>query len=253
MAEVEVAVGEAALAPGPARGLDRRRYFDIMGAAPTAVTIVTTLDEAERDEPDESDDGPGRGRPGRPVGLTVSAVTSISAEPPILAVCLDVRSRTLPVVARAGRFAVNFLRGDRAALAERFASPVADRFAGVTWRSGVLGVPILVEDALAHAECLLEGTIAIGDHIIVLGLVVAGAPPPPGSRPLMYFRHAFSAWAGPVEDRGVGEANEAAARVREASIGGGALGEEAVPVHGPDPTRRRALDDRRLLRGRSSS
>ncbi|GIW20806.1 MAG: hypothetical protein KatS3mg065_1102 [Chloroflexota bacterium] len=223
MAEVEVAVGEVALAPGPKPGLDRRRYFDIMGAAPTAVTIVTTLDEAERDEPDGSDDGPGRGRPGRPVGLTVSAVTSISAEPPILAVCLDVRSRTLPVVLRAGRFAVNFLRGDRAALAERFASPVADRFAGVTWRPGTLGAPILVDDALAHAECRLEGTIAVGDHVVVLGLVVAGAPPPPGSRPLMYFRHGFSAWAGPVEDRRAGEGTEAAARDREAGTTGGGL------------------------------
>lgn len=186
----------ASLAEG---GLDRRRYFDIMGAAPTAVTIVTTLDEAEADEA-EADDARGRDEGRRPVGLTVSAVTSISAEPPILAVCLDVRSRTLPVLVRAGRFAVNFLRGDRAALAARFAAPIADRFAGVAWRPGGLGVPILVEDALAHAECRVEGTLAVGDHVVVLGLVVAGSPPPPGSRPLMYFRHAFSSWAGPVDD-----------------------------------------------------
>jgi 3-hydroxy-9,10-secoandrosta-1,3,5(10)-triene-9,17-dione monooxygenase reductase component len=186
----------ASLAEG---GLDRRRYFDIMGAAPTAVTIVTTLDEAEADEA-EADGARGRDEGRRPVGLTVSAVTSISAEPPILAVCLDVRSRTLPVLVRTGRFAVNFLRGDRAALAARFAAPIADRFAGVTWRPGGLGVPILVEDALAHAECRVEGTLAVGDHVVVLGLVVAGSPPPPGSRPLMYFRHAFSSWAGPVDD-----------------------------------------------------
>lgn len=203
MAEVEVAAEEAVAAPRAVAadlalvtepGLDRRRYFDIMGAAPTAVTIVTTLDETDQDN------GPGRAGPGRPVGLTVSAVTSVSAEPPILAVCLDVRSRTLPVVLRAGRFAVNFLLGDRAALAERFASPVPDRFVDVTWHPGMLGVPILPDDALAHAECRLEGTLTVGDHVVVLGRVVAGSPPPPRSRPLMYFRHGFSSWAGPVED-----------------------------------------------------
>lgn len=191
-------------------GMDRRRYFDIMAAAPTAVTIVTTL------EPLES---AGRGdrqighaalaharaeSASRPVGLTVSAVTSVSAEPPILAICLDRGSRTLPIIEQVGRFAVNFLRGDRAVLAERFASPGVERFAGVAWRSGRTGAPILVEDALAWAECLVEGTVVVGDHVVVLGLVVAGAPPPSGSRPLMYFRHGFSAWAGPVEDARAG-------------------------------------------------
>ncbi len=202
------------LAAAPEPDLDRRRYFDIMAAAPTAVTVVTTIDPAQpaderldTAEMASSADAAGStarassaGKTARPVGLTVSAVTSVSAEPPILAVCLDRRSRTLPVIERAGRFAVNFLRGDRAALAERFASPVADRFAGVRWTAGAVGVPILVDDALAFAECRVAGTLAVGDHVVVLGRVVAGAPAPPGSRPLMYFRHAFSAWAGPVED-----------------------------------------------------
>ncbi len=222
--------------------MDRRRYFDIMGAAPTAVTVVTTVERrgepvrstagAARpldggDGPDRPDDRPAGSMAGStrdaggeetstpgvdppmdgeslhagcPVGLTVSAVTSVSAEPPILAVCLDRRSRTLPVIERTRRFAVNFLRGDRGALAARFAAPGIDRFAGVRWRPGTTGVPILVDDAIAHAECLVEGSIAVGDHVVVLGRVVDGAPPAPGSRPLMYFRHGFSAWAGPVED-----------------------------------------------------
>jgi len=202
-----VVLPPALLAAAPEPDLDRRRYFDIMAAAPTAVTVVTTIDPARPvgeggadHAADSADEGSSAGAAARPVGLTVSAVTSVSAEPPILAICLDRRSRTLPVIERAGRFAVNFLRGDRAALAERFAAPAADRFAGVRWTAGAVGVPILVDDALAFAECRVAGTIAVGDHVVVLGRVVAGAPAPPGSRPLMYFRHAFSAWAGPVED-----------------------------------------------------
>ncbi len=44
--------------------MDTRTYFDIMGTAPATVTVVTTLDEA-----------------GRPHGLTVAAVSSVSADP----------------------------------------------------------------------------------------------------------------------------------------------------------------------------
>ncbi len=224
--------------------MDRRRYFDIMGAAPTAVTIVTTVDATEGSGggsfvPADGDDA--EAALSRPVGLTVSAVTSVSAEPPILAICLDVRSRTLPIVVRAGRFAVNFLRGDRAELAARFAAPIADRFAGVGWCSGVLGVPILVDDALAYAECLVGGRFAIGDHVVVLGRVVDGAPPPPGSRPLMYFRHGFSAWAGPVEDArngasgGTGEGTSGA--TGETSEGGAEATAQVPDVRPERPAR----------------
>ena len=68
-----------------------------MSAFPTGVAIVTTL------EPD-----------GTPRGLTTNAVSSVSAEPPILLVCVDRDSRTLPALLHTKRFVVNFMRDDHA-------------------------------------------------------------------------------------------------------------------------------------------
>jgi flavin reductase (DIM6/NTAB) family NADH-FMN oxidoreductase RutF len=169
--------------------MDRRTFFDIMGTAPATVTVVTTLDAS-----------------GRPRGLTVGAVTSVSAEPPSLLISLDHRSQTLGELVAAGRFAVNYLRGDRADVAGRFASRDGDRFDGTAWRPGAIGVPILYADSLSWLECRIEQVVRSGDHALLIGGVVAGSPPPPRSRPLMYFRHRYETWAGDVDDA------EAAAR-----------------------------------------
>ena len=63
-----------------------------MSAFPTGVAVVTTLD-AE----------------GGPRGLTTNALCAVSAEPPLLLVCVDRESRTLPALLHSGRFVVNFL------------------------------------------------------------------------------------------------------------------------------------------------
>jgi flavin reductase (DIM6/NTAB) family NADH-FMN oxidoreductase RutF len=163
--------------------MDTRTFFDIMGTAPAAVTIVTTVDDA-----------------GRPHGLTAGAVCSVSADPPILLVCIDLRSRTLPAIRERGEFAVSFLAGGHADVARRFASPAADRFESLDWAPGTLGLPLLPGVALAHAECRLTSEQVVGDHVVLFGLVVDGRAPAPGTRPLMYFRHRFAAWEGRVDD-----------------------------------------------------
>jgi 3-hydroxy-9,10-secoandrosta-1,3,5(10)-triene-9,17-dione monooxygenase reductase component len=169
--------------------MDRRTYLDIVGTLPTGVTVVTTLDHA-----------------GRPHGMTVSAVCSVSADPPILLICIDRRSRTLRLIRDAGSFAVNFLRGDRAAIGQRFGSPDPDRFSGVNWQpASANGVPVLVDDALSHAACRTLQEIEAGDHLILIGLVESGSPPPPLSRPLTYFRRQYGPWAGEVRFPGASD------------------------------------------------
>ncbi len=163
--------------------MDKRMFFDIMGTAPATVTVVTTLN-----------------RLGEPRGLTVAAVTSMSAEPPSLLISLDRQSRSLPDLVESGRFAVNYLRGDRAEISRRFSLSVAERFAGVEWRPGSTGMPILHADSLAWLECRIDRVIEQGDHVILIAWVEDGAPPPPQSRPLMYFRHHYEPWPGQVED-----------------------------------------------------
>lgn len=167
--------------------MDKRTFFDIMGTAPAAVSIVTTVCAD-----------------GSPRGMTVAAVSSVSADPPSLLISVDHRSRTLPDLESAGYFAVNYLRGDRAEVSQRFASPVADRFEGIEWRPGSTGMPILHADCLSWLECRIDQVIHSGDHVILIAGVLDGAAPPPKSRPLMYFRHHYEAWAGQVDDaRGI--------------------------------------------------
>lgn len=157
------------------RGLAREELFAIMSAFPTGVAVVTTRDAQ-----------------GRPRGLTAQSVASVSAEPPLVLVCIDRESRTLPALRASRRFVVNFLRADRGALCARFASKTEDKFAGVAWREAADGMPVLHEDALAHAECTTERELQVGDHVVVIGLVVGGQPPEPDGVPLVYYRRRFS-------------------------------------------------------------
>ena len=160
--------------------VDRSTFFQIMSAFPTGVAIVTTL---------ESD--------GTPRGLTTNAVTSVSADPPILLVCVDRDSRTLPALRESRRFVVNFMRDDHAEICELFASKADDKFAALAWTPGLGGLPILHEGAVAHAECVTLEELEIGDHVVVTGRVEAGAGPAVDDVPIVWFRRGFSSAQAP--------------------------------------------------------
>jgi flavin reductase (NADH) len=160
--------------------VERNDFFAIMSAFPTGVAIVTTL------EPD-----------GTPRGLTTNAVTSVSAEPPILLVSVDSRSRTLPALLHSKRFVVNFMRDDCAEICAFFASKSDDKFSNVAWTPGLGGVPILHEGAVAHAECSTLEELEVGDHVVVTGLVEAGSPPAPADIPIVYFKREYASAPAP--------------------------------------------------------
>ncbi|MGC9496866.1 flavin reductase family protein [Streptomyces sp. WG7] len=139
-----------------------------------------------------------RGEDG-PLGMTVSAVTSLSARPPLLLVCLRDGSRTLAAVRARRAFAVHLLREEQQELAGRFASPTttaAERFAGTGTRQ-VLGAPVLA-GALAWSVCLTEDVRRYGDHHLVVGRVAAVHVG--GGRPLLWHDRRFGALTEPVTD-----------------------------------------------------
>lgn len=124
-----------------------------------------------------------------PHGMTVSAVSSLSMDPPMLLACLNTASRTQEVVTRTGVFAVNILAHDQGELAARFArSGLPDKFDGVGVRRGQTGVPLL-DGALAVIECRVAEVVTGGTHRVFLGRVVH-AEAGEGS-PLAYFRGRF--------------------------------------------------------------
>jgi 4-nitrophenol 2-monooxygenase / 4-nitrocatechol 4-monooxygenase, reductase component len=132
--------------------IDQEVFRDVIGHFPSGVTIVT----AREDDVD--------------YGVTVSAVASLSLEPPMLLACLNQISRTKAVIERTGMFAVNVLTEQQEELAARFATNRDDKFKGLDVRNGTLAVPLL-PDALAHVECRVVDTAVGGTHTVFLAEV----------------------------------------------------------------------------------
>jgi flavin reductase (DIM6/NTAB) family NADH-FMN oxidoreductase RutF len=124
-----------------------------LGMFATGVTIVTARDAS-----------------GQCVGLTANSFNSVSMAPPLVLWSLSRRAGALQAFSRGSHYAINILAADQHALAERFASKVADRFAGVAFHEGAGGAPIL-EGAAAVFECFNRSRYEEGDHIIFVGEV----------------------------------------------------------------------------------
>jgi flavin reductase (DIM6/NTAB) family NADH-FMN oxidoreductase RutF len=159
--------------------MDRATFFAIMGAFPTGVGIVATLDHGQE-----------------PRGLTSNALCSVSADPPLMLVCVDKNSNTLPALRHSQKFVVNYLSAGRGELANLFASKEPDKFAHISWRPAHNGMPWLHVDSIAYAECNVTQELEAGDHLIFIAEVVGGQPPAPGTKPLMYFRRTYGTWDG---------------------------------------------------------
>lgn len=136
--------------------IDRQLYKTLLRRWASGVAIVTT-------------------RAGeRVAGMTATSFTSVSLEPPLVLVCADKKALTLPVLEEAGVFAVNVLADDQHELSARFAlsGNEALRFEGLACRSGPTGSPWLPE-TLAVLDCRSVATHDAGDHVIVVGEVLA--------------------------------------------------------------------------------
>lgn len=118
-------------------------------------------------------------------GLTVSAFSSLSLNPPYILVCIDKRSSSIAVIEGARQFSVNLLAADQQALSNHFASKLEDKFAGVAWYPSKLGTPIL-EGVLGWLECTLVQVVDAGDHVIVIGQV-EHAVADESKQPLLYY------------------------------------------------------------------
>jgi len=128
----------------------------VLGRWATGVTIVTTRDGD------------------RVHGMTVSAFTEVSLEPPLVLICADRSSNTRPLIDAAGVFAVNILARDQEALSNRFASKKEEsrRFEGLECDVGTTGAPLL-PGAVANLDCRVVAVHEHGDHVVYLGEVEA--------------------------------------------------------------------------------
>lgn len=139
--------------PTPAMG--RADFINAMRRVAASVTVVTTDGTAGRH------------------GATVSAFSSVSADPPTVLVCLHTKSRIAAAVKGNGRFCVNVLPEHSDQIADRFAGAhdrdIADRFADIPCQ-GVTGMPPSIDGATSFA-CTVDHVVQSGSHLVVFGRV----------------------------------------------------------------------------------
>ena len=125
---------------------------------------------------------------GAPHGLTVNSFTSVSMTPPLVLVCIDYSSNTLPVFRQAAGYGISVLGEEQEPLSARFATRGQDRFDGVAWKAGETGVPLL-DGALAHLECVTRNVVEAGDHAVFIAEVVRIQTRE--GKPLLFFDSAY--------------------------------------------------------------
>ncbi len=135
--------------------IDATRFKSLMRGVASTVSVVTTVHE------------------GQPHGMTATAFSSVSADPPMVLIVLNKGTRSHPLVSASGLFVVNMLQQGQVDLGARFAGKLDDQFAGISYRTGHTGAPIL-EDVVSYFECETVSEVDVGTHTIFLGRVVGG-------------------------------------------------------------------------------
>ena len=130
-----------------------RHFRDALGQFATGVTVICARNPA-----------------GRYIGFTANSFNSLSLNPPLIAWSLADGGPTAAALQSADRYAVNVLAHDQVELARRFSRPHADRFAGVPYRIGAAGAP-LIEGCIAWFECRHHAQYRTGDHMLFIGEV----------------------------------------------------------------------------------
>lgn len=143
-------------------------YRDCMARFAGAVHVVAT-------------DGPAGRR-----GVTVSAVTSVSDNPPTLLMCLNRNRPENGWFAENGHFSLNTLCAGQIDIARAFAGEehmeMEERFALGRWRTLVTGSPVL-EGARMALDCRVVNVMDVATHMVIFG-EVAGCQMPAGDEPL---------------------------------------------------------------------
>ena len=153
--------------------VDRDTFKRTLGSWASGVTIVTSQHAGER------------------MGMTVSAFSSVSLDPPLVLICADKASNTNTLIHASRTFTVNVLGREQSALSNLFADKKREavRFDGLDCKTGASGCPRL-PGALAHLDCRVRDVVDAGDHILYVGSVEA-AHIDAEQEPLVYWRGGY--------------------------------------------------------------
>ena len=132
---------------------DLRASFKLaMRRFPAAVSVITSADQSRRH------------------GMTATAVTSLSLDPPSLIACINRSTLLHDIMSVSRHFCVNLLRGDQAELSSAFSGAVAPeaRFELGSWLTSAEGASYLA-DAQLNIFCRKVAAVPYGTHTIFIG------------------------------------------------------------------------------------
>ena len=152
--------------------VDQSSFRAVLGRFATGVTVVTAIDRRKRD-----------------VGMTVSAFSSVSLDPPLVLFCIDHSASVYNTLSKTECFVANILSEGQEALARRFADKDAERFVGIGYERGQLGPAILYE-VLGYIECKVVARHEAGDHDVIVGSVEVAVANE--GKPLLYYRGGYA-------------------------------------------------------------
>lgn len=148
-------------------GVDLRATF---GMFPTGVTIITATVEGER------------------IAATVSSFSSLSLDPPLLLFSIGRHSKAFAAWSSVTHFAVNILDRSQKELSARFGRSQPNKWEGVHALTGQLSGARIFPDALAWFECETYRAYEGGDHVIIVGRILAlSRQESPSPEPLVFF------------------------------------------------------------------
>jgi flavin reductase (DIM6/NTAB) family NADH-FMN oxidoreductase RutF len=151
--------------------IDTWNYRRTCAQFTTGITVVTTLDSH-----------------GHPHGMTVNSFSSVSLDPPLVLVSIDLKNAILGHFISSSWFAINILAEHQEELSRRFSSPSENRFIDVSWHAGPSGTPLL-DGVLAQLECSVVRTFEVGDHTVLIGEVRRAGYTE--GKPLVFFDSAY--------------------------------------------------------------
>lgn len=156
----------------PQESVDAAMFRDVVRHLASGVTIITSSERGE------------------PVGLTATAVCSVSATPPMLLASVTTTSRTTLGIAETGQFAIHLLQHRGRRHAEQFAAK-GERFAGMKYSlTPDKQIPLLT-DVLGWFLCQVEQTVSAADHMIFIGRVLQCELKDKSPDPLLYFDRSY--------------------------------------------------------------
>lgn len=174
------------LAPGPPLvppSAPEAAFRDTMARLAGGVAVVSTLDAVGRD-----------------CGITVTAASSVSLDPPLVLVCVRRGSFMHDALTVADGWALSMLADDQVELARYAARHRApgdrDDFSRWAHRRGEASGALVLTGGVAAVECLPYDVVDAGDHAVCIGRVVVAADDTAGERPLVYVDRAYTSLGG---------------------------------------------------------